>query len=983
MTAVARWVSGIAAIAAVCVVLPACEGANTFEPALANDDPTPASMSIQPATLVVQQGDTAVIHVTVRNAKGKPLTPGAPNYLLNWKASNLQILRVGQHGSRFTIYGTGGGDSEIEFLVVPFGTSSANSGSGFSSAVKQIRGSAKVKVVGRPASVVVVSGDYQGAAAGATLPDLITVQVRDNKDRGMADQPVEFAVESGGGSVAPASIQTDAEGYARTSWTLGNVMGEQILQVVAGNSGNVSVVAVAQPAATQVVRLAGDGQSGPASTPLADSVAVQVLNADNSPVQGVTVYWNVTSGGGQVSPDHGVTDASGVLRAAWTLGGTSGAHTLSAMAPGVGEVAFSATATTGVAAGVDRIEVSPATATLDAINEQTTLKATVYDAANQILSGETITWSSLSSDVATVDGSGHVTARAVGTALIVAMASGAADTAAVTVRQVPASVEVSPASLSLSVGSSEQLQATVRDAGGTTISSPDLSWRSSSTSIASVSSTGLVTALADGTSVITATSGSASSDAAVTVSGTSSPPQHGGVPLQIVGFKTGQVLVSSGIPLAPGMLKPGDIGHVRLMVGSQEQSIFVKALRGRHRDGSVRSVLVQFMYNVGTSPIAAELVIGSSRTTQDRQETQVSFTFDSPLPAAVVLPSSVDYLLRSGLVLPTVAMPSSFSYKYEDRFAEQSDGRWGVFKPKYDTNTVNTGITENYYDRALSHWAWWVRTGDAKYWMRAVHYLMAYRENYMRPNDYSVQPHNMMLEGLELHYLLTGDEESRYGVGAAAKMLTSPTGWLGIIDQSATGRWEGRIMSRILLGILTAHRLELETADARQTKNMRELAAEAVDRILNRQSTKGTYPDDATCGEQLNYMTGLINESFAKYYDLIEPDPRIPPAIAKSLDYMWNTQWKSADGGFAYLSAGFCDGVGSHDAGKPDLNMLIGHGFGWMYRVTKDATYRERGDVIFNEGVNRAWFGSSTYTTGDKQFNESYRSSWQYLINRM
>jgi hypothetical protein len=489
-------------------------------------------------------------------------------------------------------------------------------------------------------------------------------------------------------------------------------------------------------------------------------------------------------------------------------------------------------------------------------------------------------------------------------------------------------------------------------------------------------------ALSGGTTAISAVSGSATTEAAVTVSGsTSRTLEPGTVPLQIVGFKTGQVLVSSGIPLAPGMLMPGDVGLVRLMVGSQEQSIFIKALRGRHADGSVRSVLVQFSYNISSTPVPAELVIGSARTTPARQEAPVSFTFGSPLPAAIAVPSSVEYLLGTGLVLPTVAMPTSFSFQYEDRFAQQSDGRWSIFKQKYDANELNTGITENYYDRAMFHWVWWARTGDVKYWIRAVHYLMAYRENYMRGYDYRVQPHNMMVEGFELHYLLTGDEESRYGVGAMASMLTSPS-WIGRIDENVPSYMEGRIMSRILLGILTAHRLELETADSRQTKNMRDLATEAVGRILNRQTSLGTYPAEVTCGEQLNYMTGLINEVFAKYYDLIHPDPRIPAAIAKSLDYMWSTQWKAADGGFAYLSAGTCEGVGSHTTGSPDLNMLIGHGFGWMYRQTGDAKWRERGDVIFNEGVSKAWFGSSTFTTAEKQFNESYRSSWQYLYNR-
>ena len=55
------------------------------------------------------------------------------------------------------------------------------------------------------------------------------------------------------------------------------------------------------------------------------------------------------------------------------------------------------------------------------------------------------------------------------------------------------------------------------DQNGATLSGASVSWASSASTVASVSSTGLITALADGTATITATSGSATGTASVTV----------------------------------------------------------------------------------------------------------------------------------------------------------------------------------------------------------------------------------------------------------------------------------------------------------------------------------------------------------------------------------------------------------------------------------------------------------------------------------
>ena len=67
------------------------------------------------------------------------------------------------------------------------------------------------------------------------------------------------------------------------------------------------------------------------------------------------------------------------------------------------------------------------------------------------------------------------------------------------------------------LGATEQLTPTVLDQNGATLSGASVSWASSASTVASVSSTGLITALADGTATITATSGSATGTASVIV----------------------------------------------------------------------------------------------------------------------------------------------------------------------------------------------------------------------------------------------------------------------------------------------------------------------------------------------------------------------------------------------------------------------------------------------------------------------------------
>lgn len=66
-----------------------------------------------------------------------------------------------------------------------------------------------------------VSGDNQTGNANQALRNPIKVVVKDSKGNTQANVPVYFTIKSGGGSVNPTSILSDANGNAEAIWTLG------------------------------------------------------------------------------------------------------------------------------------------------------------------------------------------------------------------------------------------------------------------------------------------------------------------------------------------------------------------------------------------------------------------------------------------------------------------------------------------------------------------------------------------------------------------------------------------------------------------------------------------------------------------------------------------------------------------------------------------------------------------------------------------
>jgi surface protein len=162
------------------------------------------------------------------------------------------------------------------------------------------------------------------------------------------------------------------------------------------------------------------------------------------------------------------------------------------------------------------ITLSETSLSFASLGDTTQLAATVTDVNDEVIDGATVTWAA-TGGAATVSSAGLVTPVANGTATVTATSGSASATATVTVSQAAASVELSDTVLSFtSLGDTTQLTATVTEANDALVDGATVTWATTGDA-ATVSSAGLVTAVANGTAMVTATSGSASATASVYV----------------------------------------------------------------------------------------------------------------------------------------------------------------------------------------------------------------------------------------------------------------------------------------------------------------------------------------------------------------------------------------------------------------------------------------------------------------------------------
>ena len=227
-------------------------------------------------------------------------------------------------------------------------------------------------------------------------------------------------------------------------------------------------------------------------------------DVNGAPLSGRVVTWTSDNEGVATVAQNGVVTSRAVGSATITVAseGVSGSATVMVTPVPVGSVT-----------------VLPTTASVTT-GQNVKLAATVSDTAGRVVTDRVVTWASSDPHVAVVSATGVVTGVAPGTVSISAASEEKTGSATVTVQAISvpvASVALQPTSVSLAPGETAPLQATTKSSSGTVLTGRVVTFSSNNTGVARVSSDGVVTAIAPGTAVITATSEGRSATATVTV----------------------------------------------------------------------------------------------------------------------------------------------------------------------------------------------------------------------------------------------------------------------------------------------------------------------------------------------------------------------------------------------------------------------------------------------------------------------------------
>jgi adhesin/invasin len=141
-----------------------------------------------------------------------------------------------------------------------------------------------------------------------------------------------------------------------------------------------------------------------------------------NPVAGVPVTFAVTAGGGTVTGGAAVTNAAGVaIVGSWTLGTKAGSNSLTATAPGVSPVTFTATGNPGPAASLTIAPTEPITIAVGASQQ---ISVSVADKYGNVVERPSFFYSSNNDAIATVSIVGVIKGVSAGNTLITIFGAG-------------------------------------------------------------------------------------------------------------------------------------------------------------------------------------------------------------------------------------------------------------------------------------------------------------------------------------------------------------------------------------------------------------------------------------------------------------------------------------------------------------------------------------------------------------------------------
>ena len=168
-----------------------------------------------------------------------------------------------------------------------------------------------------------VSGDLQNGVVGDLLPQSLVIRTVYENGQNAANVAVTFEPSPGGlvNGAAMAIVNSDAQGLALVSWTLGTVAGEQTMTASAVGESIIFSATASADAPHELQKLSGDGQTLTPGVPFSQPYQVKVIDQYGNPVPDSGVLFQVVSGSGTVNGVGQIslaTDEAGLAGVTWT-----------------------------------------------------------------------------------------------------------------------------------------------------------------------------------------------------------------------------------------------------------------------------------------------------------------------------------------------------------------------------------------------------------------------------------------------------------------------------------------------------------------------------------------------------------------------------------------------------------------------------------------------------------------------------------------
>ena len=427
----------------------------TSAPACANDALDPdrdavASVSVSPSRLSVGVGASVPLTVEVRDASGALLQ----GRKVAWATKDPTIATVSAAG---VVTGVRAGPVQI--------------------AATAEGKSAIVDVSVNPKAVATIRLSPSGDAGMlVSQTKQVSAETLDANGDVLTDRPVTWS------SNAPTVASVSGNGFI-TALAPGGAA------ITAASEGKTAVIAVTV-SSVPVASVSVTPTSGEVVVTQTLQLSAAAKDAAGAALTGRLPAWSTSDPAKATVSSTGLVTgvAAGTVTITATAEGKSGSSSITVKPKPVGAVI-----------------ISPAQVSVEAGQTQQ-LSAQVTDDQGNVLGGRPVTYTSANTAIATVSTQGLVAGVTVGTTKIDASSEGKTGSIDVTVTAIPvATVEVSPSSSDLTVGQTVTLTAIAKDARGTVLPNRPATWTTGAPSVATVSTTGVVSGIGAGSAVIFAT----------------------------------------------------------------------------------------------------------------------------------------------------------------------------------------------------------------------------------------------------------------------------------------------------------------------------------------------------------------------------------------------------------------------------------------------------------------------------------------------